>query len=293
LANPEALAFLDFSRGGFAWLEGDYARSEQLFAKAIVIFRTLGPETLVWYLGFLGMVQALQGKQVAALACMDEVEALVAKMPAGAMPTAEPLAQMSMTALLLADQERLQRLYPQLLAFRGQFHDAAVDRLLGEMETRQGNFVAAQRSLAAAETFTRQENSLWELAHVLVAQADLEVAQQKGQVGITRSQALLQEALRLFESFGNQTEAQRLHNRLKQMTSQPMEPVRPAYPAGLSEREVEVLRLVVSGKSNREIAEILVLSEKTVANHLTHIFNKTTTDNRAAATAFAIRNGLV
>lgn len=293
LANPEALAFLDFSRGGFAWLEGDYARSEQLFVKAIAIFRTLGPETLVWYLGFLGMVQALQGKQVAALACMDEVEALVAKMPAGAMPTAEPLAQMSMIALLLADQERLQRLYPQLLAFRGQFHDAAVDRLLGEMETRQGNFAAAQRSLAAAEAFTRQESALWELAHVLVAQADLEVAQQKGQGGITRSQALLHEALRLFESFGNQTEAQRLHNRLKQMASQPMEPVRPTYPAGLSEREVEVLRLVASGKSNREIAEILVLSEKTVANHLTHIFNKTTTDNRAAATAFAIRNGVV
>ncbi len=293
LANPEALAFLDFSRGGFAWLEGDYARSEELFTKAIAVFRTLGPETLVWYLGFLGMVQALQGKRSAALACMDEVEALVLNMPAGAMPTAEPLAQMSMIALLLADQERLQRLYPQLLAFRGQFHDAAVDRLLGEMETRQGNFAAAQRSLAAAEAFTRRESSLWELAHVLVAQAGLEVAQQKGQERIARSQALLQEALRLFESFGNQTEVQRLRDRLKQMASQPAEPVRPTSPAGLSEREVEVLRLVVAGKSNREIAEILVLSEKTVANHLTHIFNKTTTDNRAAATAFAMRNGLV
>ncbi|MFN8491534.1 MAG: AAA family ATPase [Caldilineaceae bacterium] len=293
LANPEALAFLDFSRGGFAWIEGDYAQSEQLFAKAITVFRTLGPETIVWYLGFLGMVQALQGKRQAALACMDEVETLMAKMPAGAMPTAEPLAQMSMIALLLADQERLRRLYPQLIVFRGQFHDAAVDRLLGEMETRRGDFAAAQRSLAAAEALTRRENSLWELAHVLVAQANLEAAQQKGQERSARIQALLSEALRLFDGFGNQTEAQRLRDRLNQMASQPAEPVRPTYPAGLSEREVEVLRLVAAGKSNREIAETLVLSEKTVANHLTHIFNKTTTDNRAAATAFAIRNGLV
>ena len=63
-------------------------------------------------------------------------------------------------------------------------------------------------------------------------------------------------------------------------------------PAGLSEREVEVLRLVAAGHSNRKIAEQLVLSEKTVANHLTNIFIKTGTDNRAAATAFAVRHGL-
>ena len=46
------------------------------------------------------------------------------------------------------------------------------------------------------------------------------------------------------------------------------------------------------GKSNRQIAEELVLSEKTVANHLARIFAKTATDNRAAAAAFAIRAGI-
>ena len=67
----------------------------------------------------------------------------------------------------------------------------------------------------------------------------------------------------------------------------------PSYPAGLTAREVDVMRLVARGLSNAQIARELVLSEKTVAAHLTHIFNKTDSENRAAAAAFAIRNGLV
>ena len=63
-------------------------------------------------------------------------------------------------------------------------------------------------------------------------------------------------------------------------------------PAGLSARQVQVLRLVVAGKSNRAIADALGLSEKTVINHLTAIFQKTGCDNRAAAVAFAFRHGL-
>jgi predicted ATPase/serine/threonine protein kinase/DNA-binding CsgD family transcriptional regulator len=67
----------------------------------------------------------------------------------------------------------------------------------------------------------------------------------------------------------------------------------PPYPAGLTAREAEVLRLVAKGLTNAEIAQTLVLSERTVAHHLTHIFNKVNVDNRAAATAFAFQHGLV
>jgi ATP/maltotriose-dependent transcriptional regulator MalT len=63
--------------------------------------------------------------------------------------------------------------------------------------------------------------------------------------------------------------------------------------AGLTARELEVLHLVASGMTNTQIAQKLVLSEKTVATHLTHIFNKTMSENRAGAVAFAIRHGLV
>jgi DNA-binding CsgD family transcriptional regulator len=62
---------------------------------------------------------------------------------------------------------------------------------------------------------------------------------------------------------------------------------------GLSDRELEVLRLVAAGKSNREIASTLVISEHTVARHLQNIYAKLGLSSRAAATAFAFEHELV
>ncbi len=64
-------------------------------------------------------------------------------------------------------------------------------------------------------------------------------------------------------------------------------------PAGLTAREVEVLRLVATGQSNAQIATALVLSEKTVARHLSNIFAKLDVGSRTAATAYAFEHGLV
>jgi ATP/maltotriose-dependent transcriptional regulator MalT len=65
------------------------------------------------------------------------------------------------------------------------------------------------------------------------------------------------------------------------------------YPAGLSAREVEVLRLVAQGETNQAIAAALSISVKTVNTHVTSILNKTGCANRAAAASFALRHGLV
>ena len=67
----------------------------------------------------------------------------------------------------------------------------------------------------------------------------------------------------------------------------------PSAPAGLTAREVEVLRLVAAGRSNPEIATELVLSEKTVARHLSNIFAKLDVRSRTAAAAFAYAHHLV
>ncbi len=58
-------------------------------------------------------------------------------------------------------------------------------------------------------------------------------------------------------------------------------------------REVEVLRLVAAGKTNRAIAAELAISEKTVARHLSNIFTKLDLPSRAAATAYAYEHNLL
>jgi DNA-binding CsgD family transcriptional regulator len=64
-------------------------------------------------------------------------------------------------------------------------------------------------------------------------------------------------------------------------------------PAGLTPREVDVLRLLARGLSNKEIAERLVISPKTVANHAEHIYAKIDASSRAAAGLFAMQQGLL
>jgi HD-GYP domain-containing protein (c-di-GMP phosphodiesterase class II) len=68
---------------------------------------------------------------------------------------------------------------------------------------------------------------------------------------------------------------------------------RHSRPAGLSTREIEVLRLVAQGLSSRQIADRLVLSPKTVRNHTEHIYAKTGAANRVGASLFAVRHGLL
>ncbi len=64
-------------------------------------------------------------------------------------------------------------------------------------------------------------------------------------------------------------------------------------PGGLTEREVEVLRLVAAGRSNHEIARVLVLSQKTVERHLSNIFSKLDVSSRTAAAAYGHEQGLM
>jgi len=291
LASPEPLALLQLTQGLVAGLlRGDLEMSEDLQRAAIARFRELEPRSLVWWLGGLGFVQALAGKRQEALASLDELETLLAPLPAGTMPAAHTLSFMAAIAVQLGDRAWAARLYPRLLPFRGQFHSFFVDRLLGALAMLLGDFPEARSYLAAAEEATRRFGFKPEHVLTLLAQADLELAE-RGRSGAASARHLLEEAVALGEQFGNQNHpiVRQIRDQLRQLARMG---TRPHLPAGLSQREAEVLRLVAQGLSNREIAEALVISERTVANHLASIFNKTLVDNRAAATAFALRHGL-
>jgi HD-GYP domain-containing protein (c-di-GMP phosphodiesterase class II) len=68
---------------------------------------------------------------------------------------------------------------------------------------------------------------------------------------------------------------------------------RKEWPSGLTSREVEVLRLVARGLSNKEIARSLVISPKTAGTHVEHIYAKIGASNRAQASLFAMKHGLM
>jgi len=70
-------------------------------------------------------------------------------------------------------------------------------------------------------------------------------------------------------------------------------PIRRDWPEGLTTREVQVLRLLALGLSNREIAERLVISTKTAGTHIENIYSKVGASNRAQASVFAMRHSLV
>jgi HD-GYP domain-containing protein (c-di-GMP phosphodiesterase class II) len=70
-------------------------------------------------------------------------------------------------------------------------------------------------------------------------------------------------------------------------------PARRAWPGGLTAREVEVIGLLARGGSNKQIAASLVVSPKTVANHVEHIYSKLDICSRASATLYAMQHGLM
>lgn len=222
---------------------------------------------------------------------MAEQEAILAALSAGRLPTLSAQGCLALMAVTVGDGERAASYYPGLLTCQGQHHWFLVDRILGALATLRGDWEAAQAHLAAAAALAQREGLRPEMGRIRVAQADLELAR-GGPGSAARARGLLGQALALFEELDMTGETSHARQRLRDLPRQPDVPALQPLPAGLSPREAEVLRLVVAGRSNRQIAHELTISENTVAKHLTSIFNKTTTDNRAAATAFAIRHGL-
>jgi DNA-binding CsgD family transcriptional regulator len=162
----------------------------------------------------------------------------------------------------------------------------AAHRLLGELATDAGRLADAAHHLDASLALADACAAPYERALTMLALAELRTA--AGDAGEART--LLAAARATFVALGAQpalARADALAARLdaSQVTS-------PTYPAGLSAREVEVLRLIADGLSNADIAERLFLSTRTVQVHVAHILQKTGAENRAGAAAFALRHGL-
>jgi DNA-binding CsgD family transcriptional regulator len=156
---------------------------------------------------------------------------------------------------------------------------ASAAQATGAVRLAGGDADGALSSLREAWTLWQQLEAPFESARarVLIARA----CEQAGDAAAARSH--LEAAVAAFERLGAKGELLRLRSRAgKDGTA-----------LGLSARERQVLGLVAAGRTNRQIASQLGISEHTVARHLSSIFNKLGVSSRTAAGAFAYEHGLV
>lgn len=155
---------------------------------------------------------------------------------------------------------------------------AAASTAWGSVELSCGDETAALRSLRRAWELWQSADCPFEAAQArrLVGLACRKIGDEEG------AELAIGWALAVFNRLGAGFELARTAELLGERRS----------PAGLTAREIEVLRLVAAGNSNREIADELCLSVKTVARHLSNIFFKIDVSSRTAAAAFAYEHGL-
>jgi class 3 adenylate cyclase/DNA-binding CsgD family transcriptional regulator len=194
------------------------------------------------------------------------------------------------TCLALRDTGQAVVLYDELTAFRG-FNLMAgmticfgpADRLLGGLAALLGRPEDAEEHFRVAlDLAERSRSPLW-TAEVQSDWADVLAVRQP-----ERARHLRDEALAAADRYG----ITRLRNRAINLPSADR-CAAPDLPDNLSPREMEVLRLVATGRSNREIAEVLFISQNTVANHVRSILQKTGCSNRTEASLYAVRRGLL
>ena len=159
--------------------------------------------------------------------------------------------------------------------------NAASAHATGAVLLAEGDVAGAAAWLCQASEIWRDLGMPYEEAHTCLLMAA--VCERRGDHEGRRLD--IEAARRLLEQLNADFRLARIGGQPKRARSEPV--------GSLSEREAQVLRLLASGKTNRAIAEQLFISEKTVARHVSNIFDKLAVSSRSAATAWAYQRNLI
>jgi len=199
---------------------------------------------------------------------------------------------LGLLAVLRGDVALAQEHYPGIEPIRGLITATiSGDRILGLLASTMGNFDQAQQHFEDASAFCRNGGYRPELAWTCYDYSDTLV--RRGAAGDrAKAKSLLDESLAISSELGMRPLMERIATSLQEQILSYPEGLS-VYPDGLTDREVEVLRFIATGKSSREVAEELVLSIRTVERHVANIYGKIDARGRAEATAYALRHALI
>ena len=273
---------------------GESAQGEVYLERLLQAMRRGGPDQLIG--------SARMSMAIAAVARItgvtDRLE--IAKAAAEAVLSAQPVtpllaiqakAGLALLAVQMGDQSAGEDHHAYLLEQRSTMilTVSSVDRLLGLLSQTMGDMGQAVVHFDDALVFCRKAGYRPELAWTCCDYSDT-LRERDAEGDRVRATALLDESLAISSDLGMRPLMERVAGRQEMLQAPPQ--TAPSYPAGLTQREVEVLRLIATGKTDREIAEELFISFRTVGNHVRNILNKTNTTNRTEAATYAAHQGL-
>ena len=289
-----------------AFRRGDWHQAEQLFQADLI-----AAVNTEWYPGAMalyGHFLAVTGRTAAAKVQLEQAAALPEPVGYSGHFYIPMLAE---GFLHLGEHEQATIYIERIQQLHGfMYYGMAVDRILGEVAALEGDWDKAERAFEDGLALCRRVHNQPEEAAILFEQARTTLMRtstgdERTRYSLEQIHSLCDQARELFLRYemGRAVElVDTLQEGVRQLDARDREeaPREITLEHGdyrlelrLTRRELEVLRLVAEGHTDREVAELLVISPRTVNRHLGNVFVKLDVPGRAAAVAFAIRQGWV
>jgi len=290
--------------------QGDWQVAEQQFKDAIQA--SVNTEWYASIMALYGHFLAITGRGSAAQAQLEQAVAL--KEPVGYSGHFY-IPFLAEAYLHLGANDQASTYIQRIQALQGfMYYGVSVDRIMGEVSAAEGNWSKAEQTFEnglelchKADNQPEQAAILYEKARMILMRSNDETPE-KRYASLQDILELCNQAHELFLKYQMQRAAnlvetfregvRQLEHRQDEKPSNRIIQQHVTHPEylldlHLTKRELEVLRLVAEGHTDREVADILVISPRTVNRHLANTYVKLDVPGRASAVAYAIRQGLV